>query len=376
MELTYQQQKSQRAFRTFVQEEIIPYADQYDQEERTPPELIQKVAQQGYFGALAPQEYGGMNMDMITFGLLNGEIGRGCSSIRSLLTVHSMVTHAILRWGSKMQKELWLPRLATGEVVAAFGLSEPNVGSDAKSVETTAELKENYYVLRGQKKWTTYGQIASLFLVFAQYQGKVSAFLVERNRPGFSTEPIFGMLGTRASMLAKLLMDDCLVPRENLLGGMGFGLASVATTALDIGRYTVAWGCVGIAQACLESSLRYTQERKQFGAYLKDHQLIQQMLTEMIVNTQAARLLCYQAGYSKEHGSPNTVMETWMAKYFASLIANKAAGDAVQIQGAYGCSKDSSVQRFLRDAKIMEIIEGSTQIQQITIAEYGYQSFE
>jgi glutaryl-CoA dehydrogenase (non-decarboxylating) len=371
--LTPQQSSQQAAFRAFVQAEIIPYADRFDQEEMTPPALIQKIAQQGYLGALAPVESGGLGMDMITFGLLNEEFGRGCSSLRSLLTVHSMVTYAVLRWGNKQQKASWLPRLATGDVIGAFALSEPNVGSDAKSIETQAELRGNTYVLNGRKKWITYGQIANLYLVFAQCDGRVSAFLVERDTPGFDIRPIQGIIGIRASMTAELFFQDCVIPKENLIGGRGFGLASVATSALDIGRYSVACGCVGIAQACLEASLHYTRERKQFGVYLKDHQLIQQMITNMITNVKAARLLCYNAGYLKDIGAPNTIMETWIAKYFASTSASKIASDAVQIHGANGCSSDYPVQRYWRDTKIMEIIEGSTQIQQTTIATSGYQ---
>ncbi len=371
--LTPQQSSQQSAFRAFVQTEIIPYADRFDQEEMTPPELIQKIAQQGYLGALAPVESGGIGMDMITFGLLNEEFGRGCSSLRSLLTVHSMMTYAILRWGNKQQKASWLPRLAAGDVIGAFALSEPNVGSDAKSIETQAEMRGNTYVLNGRKKWITYGQIANLYLVFAQCDGRVSAFLVERDTPGFDIRPIQGIIGIRASMTAELFFQDCVIPKENLIGGRGFGLASVATSALDIGRYSVACGCVGIMQACLEASLHYTSERKQFGVYLKDHQLIQQMITNMITNVKAARLLCYNAGYLKDIGAPNTIMETWIAKYFASTSASKIASDAVQIHGANGCSSDYPVQRYWRDTKIMEIIEGSTQIQQTTIATSGYQ---
>jgi glutaryl-CoA dehydrogenase (non-decarboxylating) len=373
--LTPQQSRQQAAFRAFVQAEIIPYADRFDQEEMTPPELIQKIAQQGYLGALAPVESGGLGIDMITFGLLNEEFGRGCSSLRSLLTVHSMMTYAVLRWGNKQQKASWLPRLAAGDVIGAFALSEPNVGSDAKSIETQAELRGNTYVLNGRKKWITYGQIANLYLVFAQCDGRVSAFLVERDTPGFDIRPIQGIIGIRASMTAELFFQDCVIPKENLIGGRGFGLASVATSALDIGRYSVACGCVGIAQACLEASLHYTSERKQFGVYLKDHQLIQQMITNMITNVKAARLLCYNAGYLKDIGAPNTIMETWIAKYFASTSASKIASDAVQIHGANGCSSDYPVQRYWRDTKIMEIIEGSTQIQQTTIATSGYQDF-
>jgi alkylation response protein AidB-like acyl-CoA dehydrogenase len=284
-----------------------------------------------------------------------------------------MVAQALFKWGNTFQKENWLPKLASGEVIAAFALSEPNVGSDAKSIETTATQSGNFYVLNGQKKWITYGQIADVFLVFAQCEGKPSAFLVEKNSPGLTIKPIFGMLGVRGSMLAELHLHDCKIPSENLLCRQGFGFSHVASSALDYGRYSVAWGCVGIAQACLDACLQYTSQRQQFGVYLKEHQLIRQMITEMLVNVKAARLLCYQAGYLKDSGDPKSIMETSIAKYFASTTATKAANDAVQIHGGNGCSREYSVQRYWRDAKIMEIIEGSTQIQQITIAEYGYQ---
>lgn len=373
IELTTQQKEAKAKFRAFTDEEIVPYADRADQEEHTSREVIERVAQQGYLGAIIPKERGGSGMDMITYGLLNEEMGRGCSSVRSLLTVHSMVAQAILKWGSKFQKEHWIPKMASGEVIGAFGLSEPNVGSDAKKVETTAIVSEEFYVLNGQKKWITYGQIADIFLIFAQCEGKPTAFIIEKNTPGLSVKAIFGMLGTRASMLAELYLNDCRVPRDNLVCKEGFGFSHVASSALDYGRYSVAWGCIGITQACLEACIQYTSKRKQFDAYLKDHQLIRQMLTEMIANVKAARLLCYQAGYLKEIGDSKSIMETSIAKYFASKTATKVASDAVQIHGGYGCSSEYSVQRYFRDSKIMEIIEGSTQIQQITIAEYGYQ---
>lgn len=176
-------------------------------------------------------------------------------------------------------------------------------------------------------------------------------------------------------MLAELHLDNCQIPQENIVGRLGFGFSYVASSALDYGRYSVAWGCVGIAQACLEACIRYTSERKQFGVYLKEHQLIRQMIAEMIANVKAARLLCYQAGYLKDIGEPRAIFETSIAKYFASTMVTKVANDAVQIHGANGCSSEYPVERYLRDAKIMEIIEGSTQIQQITIAEYGYQEY-
>ncbi|MBA2679917.1 MAG: acyl-CoA dehydrogenase family protein [Ktedonobacteraceae bacterium] len=373
IELTQQQRESQEGFRAFVQAEIQPNADRYDREERVPPEIIQSMARQGYLGAIIPRAYGGSEMDMITFGLLNEALGRGCSSLRSLLTVHSMVSYAIQRWGSSAQKTYWLPRLAAGETIAAFGLSEPEIGSDAKSIKTSATLDEQGYRLQGHKKWMTYGQIADLFLIFARNGASISTFLVERDTPGFSVSPITGILGTRASMVAELFLEDCRIPAQNLLGGRGFGMASIASSALDVGRYCVAWGSVGIIRACLEDSLNYSSQRQQFGVPLRQHQLIQQMLTEMITNLSAARLLCLQAGYAKEQGDPSTVMQTFIAKYFASVKAAQSANDAVQIHGANGCSSEYSVQRYMRDAKIMEIIEGSTQIQQITIANASYQ---
>lgn len=373
IELTDQQIADQRAFRDFADQEIVPYADQFDREERIPPELIRALAQRGFLGMVVPKESGGSGTDMITFGLLNEELGRGCSSVRSLLTVHSMVAYAIHKWGSKRHKETWLPRLIPAERIGAFALSEPNIGSDAKSVETTAQLDGERYLLNGRKKWITFGQIADLFLIFAQLEGKPSAFLVERDSPGLATKPISGLLGTRASMLAELHLENCEIPKANLIGGVGFGLATIATSALDIGRYSVACGSVGIAQACLEASVEYSKTRKQFGSYLKDHQLIRHMITDMLTNVKAARLLCYQAGYLKDIGAPSTVMETLIAKYFASTTAVKAASDAVQIHGANGCSADYPVQRYLRDAKVMEIIEGSNQIQQILIAKYAYE---
>ncbi|MEH2349568.1 MAG: acyl-CoA dehydrogenase family protein [Nostoc sp.] len=375
LELSAQQKNAQYEFRAFVNEEIFPNAGECDRKEFTPPEIIKKIAKCGFLGAILPQEYGGIGMDMITYGILNEEIGRGCSSIRSLLTVHNMVAHALRKWGNKSQKEYWLPKFASGEIIAAFALSEPNVGSDAKSVETTATLVGDAYILNGQKKWITYGQIADIFLVFAKCEGKPTAFLVDKNSPGFSVKPMSGILGVRASMSAELQFNNCQIPQENLVGKLGFGFSYIAASALDYGRYSVASGCVGIAQACLEACLKYTNERKQFGVYLKEHQLIRQKITQMITQVKAARLLCYQAGYLKDINDPNSITETSIAKYFASTVATKIANDAVQLHGGNGCSSEYPVERYLRDSKIMEIIEGSTQIQEITIAESGYQDY-
>ena len=375
LEISAQQKNYQAEFRAFVNEEISPNAGEWDKKEFTPKELITKIAERGFLGAILPQEYGGKGMDMITYGILNEEIGRGCSSVRSLLTVHNMVSQALCKWGNKSQKEYWLPKLASGEIIAAFALSEPNVGSDAKSVETTATLDGDAYILNGQKKWITYGQIADVFLVFAKCEGKPTAFLVEKNSPGLYVKPMCGILGIRASMTAELHFDNCRIPVENKIGKLGFGFSYIASYALDYGRYSVAWGSVGIAQACLSACIKYTNERKQFGVYLKEHQLIRQKITQMIANVKAARLLCYQAGYLKDINNLNSITETSIAKYFASTVATRVANDAVQIHGGNGCSSEYPVERYLRDSKVMEIIEGSTQIQEITIAESGYQDY-
>jgi glutaryl-CoA dehydrogenase (non-decarboxylating) len=368
--------KSERAaFRAFVEQEIAPHADQYDQEERIPAGTIAELARRGYLGATLPEAYGGLGMDMITFGLLNEELGRGCSSVRSLVMLQNMTAQTILRWGSEDQKELWLKKMASGDVIAAFALSEPRVGSDAKSIQTTATPSGGSFILNGQKKWISLGQIADLFLVFGQHEGQLSAFLLESGTPGLTVSPISGMLGLRASMLAELDLKDCRVSEENLVGSLGFGLVPVAVNALNLGRYCIAWGCVGIAQACLEACIQYTTARKQFGVYLSEHQLIQQMIADMLVHTEAARLLCYRAGHSMDKGDPDFIMEVLLAKYLASTMANRVANDAVQIHGALGCSSQHPVQRYLRDARIMEIIEGTTQIHQIKIAEYGYRKY-
>jgi hypothetical protein len=375
IEFTERQREARAAFRAFADAEVAPHADRFDREQSFPRSLIEKTARAGYLGALLPAEYGGAGMDMITFGLLNEELGRGCSSLRSLLTVHTMAARALLKWGSRAQREHWLPKLAAGETIAAFALTEPHAGSDAKSISTSAAAEGGDYLLGGRKKWITFGQVADLFLVFARCGPQPAAFLVERDRPGLSVEPISGMLGVRASMLAEIELEGCRVPRENMVGRPGFGISHVAASALDYGRYSVAWGCVGIAQACLEACVRYTSEREQFGAPLSEHQLVRRMMTRMITDIKAARLLCCHAGYLKDAGDPSSFLETSIAKYFASTMATRVADDAVQLHGANGCSGDYPVQRFLRDARIMEIIEGSTQLQEINIAQNSYREF-
>ncbi len=375
-ELTSEQKAAHQEFRMFVDQEIMPYSDQFDEAQAMPAEVVEKMAKAGYLAAVVPKAHGGLEMDATTFGLLCHEIGRGSASLLSLLTVHGMVCQAILKWGSAEHKTHWLPKLATGEAIGAFGLTEPNIGSDARNIETrVAPTEDGNYRLTGHKQWISFAQVANLFLIIAQCEDKPTAFLVERKTEGFSTEPMSGLLGFRSAMLAKIHMDECLIPASNMIGRIGFGFTHVAGTALDHGRYCIAWGCVGMGQGCLDSSLHYSGTREQFGKFLKDHQLIQQMTADMLTQIKAARLLCLHAGTLKDKGDPSLIMETSIAKYFASNMVQKVAEQAVQIHGANGCSTAYPVQRYYRDAKIMEIIEGSNQMQQMIIAKYGYQNF-
>lgn len=372
IELTDQQIGNQRFYRHFAQAEVAPLAHQIDETELFPFKLVQQMAERGFLGTLIPEAYAGSPIDMISFGLLNEELGNACSSTRSLITVHSMVSFAIRRWAGTAQQEKWLPLLATGEKVGAFALSEPNIGSNAGYIETTAVSHGDVVVLNGRKKWITFGQIADIFLLFARQDGKAIALLVDKETPGLTIHPIQGMLGTRGTMLAELELNDCHIPTENMLAGVGFGIMAVAMSALDIGRYSVAWGSVGIGQACLDASLAYTQTREQFGEPLNKFQLIQQIITNMVTHIKAARLLCLQSGYALEQQAANATNDILIAKYFASKTVMEIASDAVQVHGANGCSSEYPVQRFLRDAKVMEIIEGSNQMQQIMIAKNAY----
>jgi alkylation response protein AidB-like acyl-CoA dehydrogenase len=372
LELTAEQRAARAEARAFAAAEIAPHAGRWDREAAIPAALVDKLRERGFLGALIAPEHGGRGLDMITYGLLTEEIGRGCSSVRSLLTVHDMVAHAIGRFGTPAAKERFLPAMARGELLGALALSEPGAGSDAGGIETTAVQEGDAWILQGLKKWTTFGQIAGLYLVFAKVDGKPTAFLLERETPGLTVTPLHGITGTRASLLAELAIDGCRVPASHQVGKVGFGISFVASYTLEQGRYSVAWGAVGLAQACLDACQEYTASRHQGGVPIVEHQLIRAMLTDMIVNVRAARLLCLRAGWMRASRDPAAAAETMAAKYFASVAAGKAANDAVQIHGANGCSEDYPVERYLRDAKVLEIIEGSTQIQQINIPSFVF----
>ena len=372
LELSQRQRELRAEARAFAAAEIAPHAARFDRDEAFPRQLVERLAARGYLASTLSAEHGGSGRDMVSYGLLTEEIGRACSSVRSLLTVHDMVAHALERWGSAAQRQCWLPAMARGEVVAALALTEPGAGSDAASIETAAEpaAADGGWELTGRKKWISFGQIADLFLVFAKLDGQAAAFLLERGTPGLSIQPIRGLMGTRAAMLAELELDRCPVPREALVGRPGFGISHVAAAALELGRLSVAWGSVAIGQACLDACRSYAAERRQFGAPIGEHQLVRAMLTDMTTEVRAGRLLCCRASWLKQQRDPGAFMEIMLAKYYCSRMAVRAASDAVQLHGANGVSAEYPVARYLRDAKVMEIIEGSTQIQQITIARF------
>jgi alkylation response protein AidB-like acyl-CoA dehydrogenase len=354
--------------REFVDTYIVPYAEAYDQAGYIPEELLDRIAAAGLWAPFLPVEVGGAGMDMVTLGEVHEEVGRGCSSVRSLLTVHTMLSWTLQRWGSPAQREKWAPSLASGRVLGAFCLSEPGAGTDAAGISTTAVQTGDGWVLNGGKKWITGGLRADLYLVFARTAASIGAFLVPRESEGVEVRPIDDMLGTRASMLAEVTFDDVVLGADALLGPSGFTAGMVLTGTLDLGRYSVAAGSVGIIQACLEASATYASAREVGGQVLRDLPLIQAKLSDMVTDVRAARLLLSEAGRLKDAGEASTIMATWVAKYFASTAAARHASEAVQIHGANGCSPDYPVARFYRDAKVMEIIEGSNEIQRITIA--------
>ncbi|MFI6392319.1 acyl-CoA dehydrogenase family protein [Nonomuraea sp. NPDC050547] len=357
-----------RSAREFVDAHIVPHADAWDLDGRVPEDLIRKASEAGLWAPFLPERYGGAGMDMVTLGEVHEEVGRGCSSVRSLLTVHTMLSWTVQRWATPAQREQWGPALASGAALGAFCLSEPGAGSDTSGITTTATETDRGWVINGTKKWTTGGQRADVFLVFARTASSIGAFLVPKDTPGVRVRPIEEILGTRASMLAEITFTDVEVEREALLGPSGFTAGMVLTGTLDLGRYSVAAGSVGIVQGCLEASAAYAAKREVGGKPLRDLPLIQAKLSDMVTDARAARLLLSEAGRLKDAGDSATLMATWIAKYFASTAAAKHASEAVQIHGANGFTPDYPVARFYRDAKVMEIIEGSNEIQRMTIA--------
>jgi alkylation response protein AidB-like acyl-CoA dehydrogenase len=354
--------------RRFTDEHIVPDAERFDRDGVIPEEMLRLIAEDGLWAPFLPKAYGGQDLSYVELGRVHEEIGRGCSSIRSLLTVHTMLAWTVNRWGSEAQREHWLPRLSSGDMLGAVCITEPGAGSDTANLTATATWAADGWHLSGTKKWITGGQRADVFLVYARTARGLAPFLVPRETPGVEVVPIDGVLGTRASMLATVQLRDTRVGPDAMVGTDTFLSGMILTGMLDLGRFSVAAGSLGIIQASLEASARYAATRTVGGTRLDERQLIQQKISDMVTDASAARLLIERAGRLKDTGDPETIIATWIAKYFASTAAARHASAAVQIHGANGCGPDFPVARLYRDAKVAEIIEGSTEIQQITIA--------
>jgi alkylation response protein AidB-like acyl-CoA dehydrogenase len=371
--LTDQQHYNRDRARQFATDSIQPWASQIDQQQTTPICVLTAVKKSGYLGAPLPKRWGGGGIDAVSYGLVTEEIGKTCSSVRSLMTVHNMSAQVIAKIGSRDQQTRWLPDLCAGRKIIVFALTEPKVGSATHTIETEAAEQGNDYVLNGIKKWITYGQIADLFLVFAHCRHRPLALIVDRRSDGVSVETMNNTFGVRGSMLAEVHFENVIVPKSHQLGQIGAGISFVANSALDHGRFSVAWGSTGIIQACLEACVSYANTRTQGNQKLIDYQLVRRQLTDMLVAHTTARALCYRSGCLRESCDPRAVMETAMAKYYASDAAIRIANDAVHMHGANGCSADYPVSRYLRDATVMGIIEGTHEIHQLSLASYASQ---
>jgi butyryl-CoA dehydrogenase len=367
-ELTDEQRLIRETARDFTNREIVPRVRENDRNEHFDTELVRKIADIGFLGAIVPEEYGGRAVDYRTYGLIVEEIGRGDSAMRTVVSVvTSLVCSSIVRWGSEDQKQEWLPRLCSGEALGCFGLTEADTGSDAANLKTRAEKVNGTWRITGGKMWISLGNYAELALVFAQtdpekkHEG-LACFLVPTDQPGFTTQEIHGKLGLRGSDTAELSLDGV---EGELMGEVGEGF-KIAMTALDSGRYSVAAGCVGICQGCVDASVAYAKDRQQFDRPIASFQLVQEMIADMVVETDAARALVWRAGWLKDTGRPNTT-ETSIAKLYATEAAVKCANAAIQVHGGSGYVDDYPVERYLRDARVTTLYEGTSQIQKLII---------
>jgi hypothetical protein len=369
--LTDEQKLIAETAREFADREIVPRVRENDRAERFDRELARKLGEVGFLGAPVAEAYGGRGLDYLGYGLIVEAIGRADSSARTVVSVvTSLVSNPIEHWGTEEQKQRWLPRLTSGEILGCFGLTEPDTGSDAANLRTRATKTDSGWSISGQKMWISLGNHAELALIFAQTDPELkhkglAAFLVPTDTAGFTTAEIHGKLGLRSSDTAELSLDAVEVGDDALLGQVGDGF-KVAMTALEAGRYSVAAGCVGIMEGCVEASVNFAKERKQFGVPLARFQLVQQMITEMILKRDAARMLVFRAGTLKDEGKPNT-METSVAKLFATESAVECANLAIQVHGGSGYVDDYPVERYLRDARVTTLYEGTSQIQTLII---------
>jgi glutaryl-CoA dehydrogenase (non-decarboxylating) len=380
MDFSYSEEQEllRKTVRQFVDKEIMPYIREWDEKQFFEAKILKQLADLGLMGVCIPEEYGGSGMDYNSLAIVCEELERGDTAFRTAVSVHTgLNSMTLMQWGNEQQKQKYLVPQAKGEKVGAFGLTEPNAGSDVAAMQTTAVKQGEHYVLNGSKTWISLCDVADYFLVFA-YTDKskkhhgISAFIVEREWDGFSSKAIKGKLGIRAGNTGELFFDNVKIPKENLVGEEGEGF-KIAMAALDNGRFTVAAGACGTIMASLEASLKYCHERSTFGKEIGRHQLVQQMLAKMEAGLQQSRLLVFRAGWLKNQGKRNT-RETSLAKWQSCDYAYEAANDAVQIHGAYGFSNEYPVERYLRNAKAPVIYEGTREIHTIMQAEYvlGY----
>jgi glutaryl-CoA dehydrogenase (non-decarboxylating) len=373
--LTDENRLVQQAARAFAEAEVLPHIHRWDEDGGFPRELFGKMADQGFLGAPVPEAWGGAGMDYVSFAILCEELERADTSFRVVQSVHvGLNSLALLQWATDEQKERWLVPQAKGEKLATFGLTEPGVGTDAANLGATARRDGDAYRLNGQKLWISLADIADHFLVFVStdrskgWRG-VTAFLLERGMTGLTTGTLHGKLGIRAGNTGLINLDDVVVPAEHRIGEEGEGFL-IAMSAIDQGRYTVAAGAVGLAQACLDASLAYAKQRQTFGREIGRHQLVQQMLAKMAAGTEMGRLLVWKAGWLKNQGLRNT-QETSLAKWHATEHAVQSALDAIQVHGANGYSNEFPVERYLRNSKAAVIYEGTSQLHTIIQAEYA-----
>jgi alkylation response protein AidB-like acyl-CoA dehydrogenase len=369
--LTDEQGLIRETARSFADKEIVPAAKENARRHHFDVDLVRKIADQGYLGAIVPREYGGAGLDYTTYGLIVEEVGRADSAMRTVVSVQtSLVCSAILRWGTEEQKQHYLPKLCSGEWLGCFGLTEPDTGSDAANQRTRARRDGDGWVINGAKMWISMGNHAKVALVFAQTDPElkhrgIACFLVDTDQPGFQPQEIHGKMGLHASDTAAISLDDVRASDDQMLGEVGDGF-KVAMSALDSGRFSVAAGCVGICQGCVDKSSRYATERRQFDRPIASFQLVQAMLADMKVKTDAARMLVWRAGWLKDTGQPNTT-ETSIAKLFATEAAVECANTAIQVHGGAGYVDDHPVERWFRDVRVTTLYEGTSQIQKLII---------
>jgi butyryl-CoA dehydrogenase len=370
LSLTREQELIRASAREFCEREIAPHAREWDRAETMDREIVSKLADVGFLGAVLPEEHGGMGLDTISYCLVMEELGRADSSVRGIVSVNlGLVGKTIVRWGTEEQKREWLPQLVSGEALGCYALTEPEAGSDPASLRTKAERDGGDWLISGSKIFITLGSWAGLALVFARSGGEgargITCFLVPTDSPGFEARRIEGKLGLRAQDTAELFLDGLRVPDSARLGGEGEGF-KVAMSALDNGRISLAAGCVGIGQGCLDACVGYASERRQFGKPIASFQLVQELIAEIGVDTDAARLLAWRAAALADAGEPHT-LESSVAKYFCSEAAVRAANAAVQVHGGYGYVDEYPVGKYLRDARVTTLYEGTSQIQKLII---------